>query len=177
MIRKTFTSAREPLSRRNFCGYCGTHLTHWSEDSEDEAEYLNVTVGSLFGEDLRTLEDMGLLPHTIDNYDIAENHPKQQDARAGNARGAATGDGAVSIRARRGIEEDMTWMEEMIAGARLGSSQKTKREVGRSNDGMTRVEWEIMEVVDDGSEAEQGAGRGKRKLGDAAPGGDTHMQL
>ncbi len=42
---------------------------------------------------------------------------------------------------------------------------------------MTTVEWEITEMVDNGAEQEPGAGRGKRKLGEDALGGDAQMQL
>jgi hypothetical protein len=71
----------------------------------------------------------------------------------------------------------MTWIEEMIDGSRLGQIQKKKRGIGKSVDGNTTVEWEITEIADNGSEHESGAGRGKRKLGDIAIGGDTEMRL
>lgn len=177
MIRKTFTPVHEPHAKRNFCGFCGTHLTHWSEAQADEADYLNVTVGSLFGEDLRTLEDLGLLPDDMDDNDVAETQPETNGAAGTNATQVARREDAIQRRVRRGVQGDVTWMEEMIDGSRLGRSQKKKRGVATNAAGTTRVEWEITEIVDEGVETEPGSGRGKRKLGDATLRGDTHMQL
>jgi hypothetical protein len=176
MIRKSFTPAREPHSKRYFCGFCGTHLTYWSEIPEDEADYVNVTVGSLFGDDLRTLGELGLLPDDAEDIGVVEKSEPQATERNENAE-VARHDAAVHRTVGQGIEGDMTWMEEMLDGSRLGKTQKTKRGVGRSSDGTTTVEWEITEIFDDGSEPEPGPGRAKRKLGDVVPGGDAHMQV
>jgi hypothetical protein len=177
MIRKTFTSVREPHSKRNFCGFCGTHLTYWSENLEDEVDYLNVTIGSLFGEDLRTLGELGLLPDGVGDVELAESKPKQGGMEGDDTTQAARRDDTFYSRVRRGVEGDMTWIEEMIDGSRLGRSAKTRRGVSRNADATTTVEWEITEIVDEGSEPEPGAGRAKRKLDDVAPGDDAHMQL
>ncbi len=177
MIRKIFTPPREPHCKRIFCGYCGTHLTYWSEAPEDNAEYMNVTVGSLFGEDLRALEDLGLLPDDVNEKDVVEMHPEPPVAEAAESVKVARRDDNVQRSVRRGVEGDITWMEEMTDGSRLGRLQKTKRGLGKTTDGTTIVEWEITEVVENGSEQEPGAGRGKRKLGDVALGADAHMQL
>ena len=177
MIRKIFTPAREPHSKRIFCGYCGTHLTHWTEAVANETDYLNVTVGSLFGEDLRTLEELGLLPEDEDEQDTAESHRLPPVSEGNNTNQVARGNTTVQRRVRRELEGGMTWMEEMVDGSRLGRLQKTKRGIGKSADGMTTVEWEITEIAADGSEEEAGAGRGKRKLGDFGLGGDAHMRL
>jgi hypothetical protein len=177
MIRKIFTPVHEPHCKRIFCGYCGTHLTYWSETPEEEANYMNVTVGSIFGEDLRTLEDLGLLPDDFDEYDVAVRHQNQGNTGSTNTLQFPRHDDPVQRTVRRGVEGDMTWMEEMIDGSRLGRLQKTKRGISRSADGSTRVEWEIAELVDSGSEQESGAGRGKRKLGEAISGRDAHEQL
>ncbi|ERF75367.1 hypothetical protein EPUS_00160 [Endocarpon pusillum Z07020] len=177
MIRKMFTPAHEPHSQRIFCGYCGTHLSYWTEAARDEADYLNVTVGSLFGEDLRTLEELGLLPDDVDDYDITTGPTDTRIAERANNQQLAGRDETVQRRISRGVGRDISWIEEMIDGSRLGRLQKTKRGVGRSADGMTMVEWEITEMIDNGSEHELGAGRGKRKLGEVALGGDAQMQL
>jgi hypothetical protein len=176
MIRKTFIPAREPHSKRNFCGYCGTHLTHWSERPEEEADYLNVTVGSLFGEDLRALEELGFLPDDVDDNTDTETRPGAILAQGTNTEQIARREDTLQRTIRRGVQGDMTWMEEMIDGSRLGMLQKTNRGAGKSADGKTSVEWEITEIVDNGSEQESGAGRGKRKLGDVVSGGDALMQ-
>ncbi|KKA18819.1 Uncharacterized protein T310_7228, partial [Rasamsonia emersonii CBS 393.64] len=61
-IRRTFTPVHAPHSQRNFCGFCGTPLTYWTESPPEEADYMSVTLGSLFSDDLRMLEDLELLP-------------------------------------------------------------------------------------------------------------------
>lgn len=176
MIRKTFTSAHEPNSKRNFCGYCGTHLTYWREIPEDEANYVNVTVGSLYGQDLGTLAELGLLPDEVSDSDV-EKFAEPLAGRESSITQMAKRDDTVQRRVRRGAEGDMTWMEELIDGSRLGRLQKRRRGIGRNTDGTTTVEWEITEVIEDGSEPEPGAGRGKRKLGEIALGVNAHMQL
>jgi hypothetical protein len=170
MIRKSFTPIHEPNCKRNFCGICGTHLTYWSEVPEPEADYLNVTVGSLFGEDLRTLDDLGLLSNDAEEYDVVERHPRKEPNEASTGAQVEKSDSNMQRSVRRGVEGDIAWMEEMIDGSRLGRSQKTKRGMGRSADGTMNVDWEVTEIVDEGSEIETGAGRGKRKLGDIARG-------
>ncbi len=177
MIRKMFTPAHEPHSKRIFCGFCGTHLSYWTEAARDEADYLSVTVGSLFGEDLRTLKELGLLPDDVDDSDATGGLPDPRIAERFNNQQLGRRDELVQRRICRGVDGGMTWMEEMIDGSRLGRLQKTKRGVGKSADGMTTVEWEITEMVDNGVEQEPGAGRGKRKLGEVALGGDAQMQL
>lgn len=176
-IRRTFIPAYEPHCKRNFCGYCGTHLTYWSEAPEDEANYLNVTIGSLFGEDLSILEDLGLVPNEADDHDVIEKLPQGSEAKETNTLNMAAPEDISKKSVRRGVEGDMTWMEEMIDGSRLGRLQKTKRGIRKSKDGTTTVEWEITEILDDRSEQEPDAGRGKRKLGDIALGKDAPMHL
>ncbi len=46
---------------RHFCGYCGTPLSYWTEQPPAEARFISLTLGSLVGEDLRELEELGLL--------------------------------------------------------------------------------------------------------------------
>ena len=143
----------------------------------DEAEYLNVTIGSLFGEDLRTLGELGLLPDDTEDVNVVESISNQGSTEGEDTTQVARRDDKGQRRIRRGMEGDMTWMEEMIDSSRLGSSTKTRRGVGRNPGAKTTIEWEINEIVDDGSQPDPGAGRAKRKLGDVAPDGDSDMQL
>lgn len=163
MIRKTFTSAREPHSKRNFCGYCGTHLTYWSEVPEDEADYLNVTVGSIHTEDLRILTELGLLPDETFEWHL-DNPAEQLLAGATETRNLGRIRGTGQRRVRQGLEGNLTWMEKMIDGGRRERLQKTTKRMGRTADGTTVVEWDITEVMDDGSEPEPGARRGEWEL-------------
>lgn len=177
MIRKMFTPAHEPHSKRVFCGYCGTHLSYWTEAARDEADYLDVTVGSLFGEDLRRLGELGLLLDDINDYDVVWALPNLRVAEDFNNQQLERRDETVQSRISRSVEGDISWMEVMNEDSRWGKLQKRKRGIGKSADGMTTVEWEITEIVDNGAEQESGAGRGKRKLGEVALGGDAQMQL
>jgi hypothetical protein len=52
-----------PPTRRQFCGYCGTHLTAWNEGlhgHDQSADFVNVTLGSLLNESLERLESLRL---------------------------------------------------------------------------------------------------------------------
>ena len=49
-------------AKRHFCGFCGTPLSYWSENPKSEAEFISLTLGSLVGDDLRDLDELGLLP-------------------------------------------------------------------------------------------------------------------
>ena len=53
MIRRVYTHPSQQHAKRHFCGFCGTPLSYWSERPAGEAEYMNVTLGSLLSEDLR----------------------------------------------------------------------------------------------------------------------------
>ncbi|KAL5629337.1 hypothetical protein BROUX41_001944 [Berkeleyomyces rouxiae] len=54
-----FYSPADSSCRRNFCGFCGTPLSFWSEEPHSEAEYIQVSLGSLLREDLHDLEELG----------------------------------------------------------------------------------------------------------------------
>ena len=77
---------------------------------------------------------------------------------------------------RTGVEGDFEWEEEMLNGSWLGRSQRTRRGVGQKADGTQRIEWEVTEINDSGSDPEPGAGRGKRKLDDAAAHEEVEME-
>src|SRR2546421_6283673 len=61
-IRRTYTHPRYPDTKRYFCGFCGTPLSYWSERPPLEKNFIYLTLGSLVAEDLRDLEELGLLP-------------------------------------------------------------------------------------------------------------------
>lgn len=168
-----FTSVHAPQCQRIFCGYCGTHLSFWTEQPPTEAEYLNITLGSLRSEDIHALQELDLLPEDIEEEAL---RPSEQDASPAPA--GLQKDEAVTRTERGGRSGDLSWFEEMLAGSRLGRTQNTRRGVGVSSDGSTRVEWEISESFDDGS-GEAGSGEAatgsKRKLGDVAGKDDVKM--
>ncbi|KEF62109.1 uncharacterized protein A1O9_00081 [Exophiala aquamarina CBS 119918] len=159
-IRKIFTPLHTPHCQRVFCGYCGTHLSYWTEQPASEAEYLSVTLGSLLTEDLRALQELDLLPGDIDS-EALEWHPSQQQRRDTSSSSAVPThrpqepqeeSAAVTQGQRNGKTGGLSWFEELLEGSRLGRRHKTRRGHGIGADGSTIVEWEVSEDFDDGTQ-------------------------
>ncbi|RDA87963.1 hypothetical protein CP532_3444 [Ophiocordyceps camponoti-leonardi (nom. inval.)] len=150
-IRRVYTHPTQQHAKRHFCGFCGTPLSYWSEKPMSEAEYINLTLGSLMGEDLRDLEDMGLIP------DHHEDEEEEQEAQ----RPARPTGGA--LRQSLGVP----WFEGLVDGTRLGGMRRSQG-VEHSRDGSVKVEWEIVEFGGGGSDVdmeESGlSSPGKRKM-------------
>ncbi|KAH8699036.1 hypothetical protein BGW36DRAFT_294557 [Talaromyces proteolyticus] len=159
-IRRTFTPLHAPHIQRHFCGYCGTPLTYWTEEPREEADFMSVALGSLFGDDLGLLEDLDLLP-----VDIAEEETRT-DERAAQATpssvptavSAPTAGPSTTIASRpspfvtsfrQGTLAGVPWFEEMIEGSRLGRIMRSRRGFGVNEDQSTTFEWEISEWQDD----------------------------
>lgn len=160
LIRRTYTSPTQPSSLRHFCGFCGTPLSYWTENPEQEAAYINLTLGSLSTDDLRDLEELGLIPP-----EVAEDAGKDKEVIE------TAGMSAAGVLMAEDKDEDglgkqgLDWFEAMVEGSRLGKAN-TRRHGERRGKGW-RVEWEIVEWVDGEEEqAEANKGSGKRKLGD-----------
>jgi hypothetical protein len=162
-IRRTFTPLHAPHCKRIFCGFCGTPLTYWTEEPVSESDYLQVTVGSLLGDDIRALEDLDLLPQDVEVDTLT-----QADAPADTDQDkVVTSTSKATTRTERsGTTGDLPWFEEMISGSALGRTQRTRRGMGMSADGTTRVEWEVTEIGAGDDDSDSGTGRGKRKIGD-----------
>lgn len=169
-IRRTFTPLHSPHVQRIFCGYCGTHLSYWTEQPPSEADFLNITLGSLLNEDIRALQDLDLIPEDIDPNDV---HPSQETAVQAPAVRQRE-DQTLTRTERTGRSGGLSWFEEMLDGSRLGRTQNIRRGVGVSSDGNTRVEWEVSEYVDDGSGEGNQTGS-KRKIGEIGN-DDVRMQ-
>lgn len=79
---------------------------------------------------------------------------------------------------REGASGGIPWFEEMIQGSQLGRVGKSRRGLGVSNDGSTRIEWEVSEWHDDGTggspdfESDSGpaGASGKRKIEEVGEG-------
>lgn len=157
-IRRVYTHPTQQHAKRHFCGYCGTPLSYWSEKPYSEAEYINLTLGSLLREDLADLEDMGLIPEASD----AEEKPA-----------ASVPTTRTALRQSYGVP----WFDGMVEGTQLGNMRRSQG-MERSEDGKVSIEWEIVEFTDDGGSGSDEAGHegdvvmgsetpgGKRKLGD-----------
>ncbi|KAI0911437.1 hypothetical protein F4823DRAFT_302219 [Ustulina deusta] len=140
-IRRQYAPPAEPHTQRSFCGYCGTPLSYWSEEPQGEAEYIQLTLGSLLTDDLHSLQDLGLLPDDADP-DEMEIVPS-----------------VVPEPGRELIGRDITsipWFDSLISGSRLGKIHTTKG-VRQSRDRTRRVEFEVTEWTAD-DENERGEG-------------------
>lgn len=154
MIRRVYTHHSREHTKRNFCGFCGTPLSYWSEEPRSEADYINLTLGSLLREDLQDLEDLGLIPEDSDESEADE---KQLETR----------NQGTALRQSFGVP----WFDGMVEGTRLGRMRRTHG-IKQSGDGTVKIEWEIAEQID-GPEAgddvdmeSASSSSGKRKLQD-----------
>ena len=138
--------------KRHFCGFCGTQLSHWSEEPPEEAEFIFVNLASLKNESVEKLEEAGILSE-------ASNEEGQE--LVGTRGGSRQVDVPAQAQARE--VRGNPWFEEIIEGSELGRV-KRRRGGESSADGKTTVEWEVVEF-----DSEQGDGGGngpsKRKIG------------
>ena len=160
-IKRVFTPPQAPHTRRHFCGLCGSLLSHWSEETPEEAEWIYVNIRSLRRDSMERLEEAGILPSVG-----SENKEMVQTATGGTKRAADIGEG----REVRGTP----WFEEMIQGSELGRI-KRRRGGGTISDAHTKVEWEITEC--EGNEGDVAVtSTGKRKLGSLDQGDNLEMR-
>lgn len=163
-IQRTFVSPFASNTRRQFCGFCGTQLTSWHEQTAEDAEHICLTVGSLLDEDQAMLGQLGFLPNgdSSDDDHVATDGPSRTTTRTlvrsdSRARGAP-------------------WFEEIVENTGLGRL-KQQRGGHSSRDGAVRVEWEVVEWNEaDDADDESGSGT-KRKVVEFLEGdADTEMR-
>ncbi|KAG5747493.1 hypothetical protein H9Q69_010615 [Fusarium xylarioides] len=139
LIRRVYTHPSQQYSKRHFCGYCGTPLSY-----------------CLLREDLRDLEDMGLIP-------------EEEDGKASAGQPPAVVGRNTALRQSYGVP----WFDGMVEGTRLGSMRRSQG-VKQSHDGQVKVEWEIVEysngdestaLTEEDNDVEM-SNPGKRKLQD-----------
>ncbi|KAJ5491358.1 hypothetical protein N7539_002925 [Penicillium diatomitis] len=159
-IRRVFTPHNAPQTRRIFCGFCGTPLTFWTEEPDDEADFMSVSIESLSREHQRALDDLGLLPdfeEEEEDDDEEVDEPKTKMARTSvNEAESDDRPSTIVIPSRqktdlsrsqnRGIINGIPWFEELVEGSQLGRLIRQRRGVGISPDQSTSIEWEITEV-------------------------------
>lgn len=150
-IRRVFTPRRSPHVKRHFCGFCGTRISHWSEQPPEEAEYLFVNIGSLEDESVEKLEDAGVFSEA-----------GEVEVRPSTDGQTTPHEMAVPTRGQSREVRGNPWFEEMIQGSTLGRI-KRRRGGETSADGKTTVEWEVVELGDDNGDLE-GAPAPKRKI-------------
>ncbi|KAJ5126699.1 hypothetical protein N7448_007478 [Penicillium atrosanguineum] len=154
-IRRIFTPRHAPDTRRIFCGFCGTPLTFWTEEPHEEAEFMNIAIGSLFSEDQRVLEELDLLPADSDEEEsVAEPSSSALEPAMDTVSSIIVpsfGNQGLSRSFRHGTAGGIPWFEEMVEGSRLGRLMQSRRGMGVSDDQSTSFEWEISEWHDDGT--------------------------
>ncbi|KAI6359864.1 hypothetical protein MCOR25_006909 [Pyricularia grisea] len=150
-IRRTYTHPAQQASKRNFCGFCGTPLSYWSEDPPSEADFIRLTLGSLCHEDLGDLEELGLVPGSDDESseggaatehkeDVQGEMEENVDADRGKSNNRNNTDNGLVPRETFGIP----WFDSMLAGSRL-SRLRTSRISGQTQSGSVKYEWEVVE--------------------------------
>ncbi|KAK4216647.1 hypothetical protein QBC37DRAFT_83604 [Rhypophila decipiens] len=162
MIHRVYTPHDEAHTMRHFCGFCGTPLSYWSEEPRSEADFINLTLGSLAQEDLRDLEDMGLVP-TDDEPSRPVTPPTEQDTQMAGTEGEAA---VVESKPKtRETVGGLPWFDTLTEGSKLGKLRLTRSSgSGTSRDGRINVEWEVVEWTEDDDSHSQGSRNSKRKL-------------
>jgi hypothetical protein len=162
-IRRTFVSPYDSATNRQFCGYCGTQLSQWRDDDDAGDDSIQVTLGSIFEEDLEKLEEEGRL--RLDSDDDEDKDEGAMEEVTGRFKPL------VSTRHR-----GAPWYENLVRDTPLG---RVKRQKGghTSGDGTVEVEWEIVEWTE-GSDEEAGEviTPGKRKIGEVEESEDHEMK-
>lgn len=175
-IRRTYTtplaSSTIQTTRRQFCGYCGTHLTAFDESQQSTKELIDVTLGSLLDESLDRLQTLKILPDDDDDADEDE----QEDGRVkGGSIDDETHIPTTALQEQKKEElpastphaeirnsisrymqhRGIPYFEEMIENSSLG---RIRRQKGghTSEDGRTKVHWEVIEF--DGDETMENDG-------------------
>lgn len=134
--------------RKQFCGYCGTHLNAWRE-SESEKEFMDVTLGSLWGESLGVLEGLGWL----ENESSSSGSEEEDGQSAKKVVRRATSTSTAGSMRNRGIP----YFEEMVEESRLGRIKR--RRGGHVRADGSEVQWEVTEIEgEDGDEVMMGMG-------------------
>ncbi|KAK4503728.1 hypothetical protein PRZ48_004643 [Zasmidium cellare] len=168
-IKRTFNTPASnpalPPTRRQFCGYCGSHLTRWNEGlhaytTTNEAGYLDVTLGSLLNESLETLERLRILGDGEESEEegLVRGGTIDEEEHIPTNEGTSEGvDGPAPLSHIRTATREamqpphnlqnrgMPYFEEMVADSRLG---RIKRRMGghTSEDGTRSVQWEVVEI-------------------------------
>lgn len=199
MIRRLYENPFEGHTRRHFCGFCGTPLTYWSDLPRGEANYIQVTMGSLSREDLGDLEDLGLIPETPTSSSSSSRGPsrdspveggsgdamavegddyQQQQQRVASPRIAIGTSSALASTVRGGRETtSIPWFDTLLEGSRLAGRMRPSKGSRQSADGTTRVKWEVVEYTNDPNDPDTpSTGSGKRKLGDRDDADDAQME-
>lgn len=144
---------------------------------------MSITLGSLFTDDLKALQELDLLPSDTDAEALQSRGTQGTPQDASPALPIAVAeehDLQLKTQSQhRGRTGGLSWFEELLEGSRLGHGQKTRRGQGVSADGSTRIEWEVSEYFEDGTQLSDSKQptptSSKRKLDEIAEGDDVKM--
>ncbi|KAK4910581.1 hypothetical protein LTR66_017422 [Elasticomyces elasticus] len=164
-IAKTFETSG---TQRKFCGYCGSHISQWTEEPREEQEFINLTVNSLDAHSLDGLGELELLPEDVDVVQLREQSTRRIESvgtRSTQIAQTSTDHGGMTRSSRSGNRGGISWFEDMIEGSQLGHHSKTSRGQGQSADGSTTVQWEVSEYHGNEPATHSAAGT-KRKADD-----------
>ncbi|KKY38647.1 hypothetical protein UCDDA912_g01340 [Diaporthe ampelina] len=175
-IRRVYENPADGHARRQFCGYCGTPLTFWTEQPRGEGDYIHVTLGCK--NDLADLDELGLIPESPTEEESSE-LPVRGALKAAQQASEAERVSATLPTASQPIGREsrgIPWIESLVEGSSLGGRLKRASVTRRSADGSAWAQWHIVEYTDDG-QVESGPGgssgnNGKRKLADRDDGED-----
>ena len=150
-IRRVFSPETAQNTKRHFCGFCGTPLTYWSEETPEQAQLVCVSLGTLGHNSMETLADLGILG----GEEMANEH---------NVGRVDEQSALSSVEDSKEIQGS-PWFEDVVQGSKLGR-MRTTRGGGTSADGSTTIRWKVVEFggEDDIDSTESGLGTGKRKL-------------
>lgn len=130
---------------------------------------MNVTLGSLRRRDILALEDLDLLPESVDVEEPVASGAVAQDAAPVDQAITLTSDDGLVQSSRSGTSGGISWFEDMMQGSQLGHHSKRRKGHGTSADGTTTISWEVSEYYEGGEEAEQPISGSKRKADDIEP--------
>lgn len=161
MIRRRYLHGAD--AQRIFCGFCGTPVTYWDPKGQRDSDYINVTLGSLDGEDIHDLESMGLVPTLeSDESDKGRDTADEGESKSTIKDAPPTLDSAMEVFIREFSE--VPWFDALVEGSLLGKlTQKNKRKPGKI--AVQVIEWPDSEGPGAG-DAERGGVSGKRKFGE-----------
>ncbi len=121
---------------------------------------MSITLGSLSGEDLRELGELGLLPETSSEGSTGTSTSRDAEEQL-----------------RRTDTLGLPWFQDLIRGSELGRLGWSRRGGGVSADGRTRVEWEIVEFNSEENGGNGSLGTVKRKIGEIVGGEGQDVQM
>lgn len=155
---------------RHFCGFCGTPLSYWSEEPRTEADFIQLTLGSLHNDDLGDLEDLGLLGDSEVSSRAASPPPSGDAVMIGGSPEQGELSRQVATRGHREVFGGLPWFDSLVEGSRLGrrlGNVRASKGSGHTPDGTVRYEWEVVEYTEGGDDDGNDTPRsGKRKLDD-----------